>query len=972
MPTCAKPPAMRRAVLALALTNALLCATAFAGDGVWTYDGPDGGFVRNLQAHPTVSGTAFAFEDGGLFRTLDGGVGWQRIESGLPPGLFYSGLAAGQSANVLYVGARSLVFRSDDGGNTWMPTAAAPAGMDYAVSIDVSPTDNNRVAIAAGNRVWTTSNGGTSWTAHPALASDVDISTIRFGLGGVLIAGLTFESTTYGSSEIIRSSDGGTTWSPNTGNPNIFSASILRRAPLNPQRLWFTDGRNLATSADGGLTSTLVNVPLGVTTCNGALSVEPMPSPVTGAVVACSLGGLLRANDATVASPAWTTIASGSGFVNFGSETAIANVLALDAAYPATARIYAGTGGGVLRSIDNGATWARSDTGLQEQRVRAIAMHPTDNRVALIGMSDGGANGRPLFKTTNSAASWSLSASGAFATDWIRTIAIDAASTDSNAATLEPFTVYAAGLSNVSPASGFARDASIIKSTDAGATWVPMNNGIPTQNGQPAPFSSMGTVRSIVLDPRSCAAPPAPPAVCAPGSGSLQRLWVGGTGRFNFSTGAPLAARVFRSIDGAANWIASDTGLPAPIMAGTLPNDQILQSTFVVPIVIHPGNSSILYLGTGVNNFADPPVNPTILNGVFKSIDGGLNWVHSSTGLPRHGGAGTSHLNVLALAISPINPNVLFASVNDLVSGMPVASIYKSIDGGVNWLNASSGIGGADVRALLVDPDDPTGNTVYAGLGGSNAANPGSVYRTINGGANWNAYSLGLPNGAALSLALADRVPGEQARLIAGTSSGVWEFTVPIDLDSDAVGAGMEGMVNGGDGNSDGTLDATQPGVASFNGATAAAGEGVIAGNPPVLPITINIVSGCAQVNNATRYDAAGYPLDTANPNYDHSVYGLVRIELPNCRSAVVDVIFHGADFLPREWVWRNYGPLVPGNERTFGWYAYAGAQRLNATTWRLTLNVAAQGNYRNDGDNILLLGGPTFFAEDLFRDSFE
>lgn len=969
--------ALRRTSLTIALASALLCAAAAAGDGVWTYKGPDGGFVRTLQAHPTLSGTAFAFEDGGLFRTSNAGVSWQRIQNGLPPGLYVSTLGAGRTGNVLYVTASSLVFRSIDGGDTWTPTATAPAGLAFAQSIDVSPGDNNRVVISGGNRIWTTSNGGTTWTAPPALASDVNINNVVFGIGGAMTAALFFPSTAYGDAIVIRSTDDGATWSAGGVVAGVFGSTMMRRSIADPQRLFIASngGTSLYTSADGGVTGSVVNTPAG---CNGALAIEPMTSPAIGAVIACRAGGLAYSNNATIASPAWTTIGVAQGFINYGTEPAIANLLAVDSAYPATPRVYAGTGGGVLLSSSNGASWLRSDTGLEEQKVRAIAMHPTDNRVALIGMSDGGPNGRPLFKTSNSAATWSLAATGMTA-DWIRTIAIDVASTDADSLSLEPFTVYAAGLSQPPPGipapGSYARDASIMKSTDGGANWSPINNGIGTQTisspGGPITFTNMSTVRSIVLDPRSCAAPPPAPAVCAPGSGSLQRLWVGGSGRYTFATGATAAARVYRSTNGGTNWIASDTGLPAPIMAGTTP-DQISQSTFVVPIVIHPTIPSILYLGTGANSFAEPPVNPTINNGVFKSVDGGVTWSHSSIGLPRYGGAGTSHLNVLSLAISPINPNVLFASVNDLVSGMPVASIYKTSDGGLNWTNASTGIGGADVRALLVDPDDPTGLTVYAGLGGSNSANPGSVYRTINGGANWNAYSLGLPNGAALALALADRVPGDQARLIAGTSSGIWEFTVPLDLDSDAVGAPMEAAVNGGDGDGDNVQDSTQAATASFNGSTGVVSDPQTAGNPVILPITIDIVSGCAQVNNATRYDASQYPLDTQNPNFDHSVYGLVRVELPNCTNAVVDVIFHGADFLPREWVWRNYGPRVPGDETTFGWYGFAGAQRLNATTWRLSLNVNAQGNYRNDGNNILLLGGPTFFEEDLFRNSFE
>lgn len=956
-----------------AVATAFLPAPLSAGEGVWTYNGPDGGFVRHLIAHSSSSGTAFTFEDGGLFRTTDAGLTWTRIETGLPPGLFRSALGVASSGNVLYFVVGNEVYRSSNNGNTWAATPSAPAGLIFAKSIEVATDDSDKVVIAAGNRVWTTANAGATWFAAPALAESVDFSRVVFGSGGALIGALSFPSSAYpavGGVDVVllRSTDGGLNFAPGGRVSGLFSGQVMKRSPIDPQRLFVggSSAGSIFTSGDGGVTVSAASLPAG---CTGMLDVAPLPSTATGAAITCrGSGGMAFSNNATIASPAWTSRSAAAGLVNFGTEPALSNLIAVDADYPAPARFYAAIGSGILSSNNNGLTWSRSDAGIQEQRVRAIAIHPSDNRVTLVGMSDGGENGLPIYKSTNSAATFVPSSAGTTA-DWIRTLAIDAASTDASPVTFEPFTVYAAGLSQPPP-TGFARDASIMKSTDGGVNWAPINNGIPTQTSGGLTFTNMGTVRSIVLDPRSCAAPPPAPAVCAPGSGSVQKLWVGGTGRFNFSTGGLIASRVYRSSDAGLNWVASDAGVSTSIFV----DGRLRESTFVVPMIINPNNPLILYLGTGVSNFTDPPVDPTIDNGVYKSIDGGVTWSHSSNGLPRFGGPTTSHLSVLALAISPINPNVLFASVNDIINFMPVASIYKSIDGGANWVNASTGIGGADVRALLIDPADATGNTVYAGLGGGNAANPGAVYRSIDGGLNWNSYSLGLPSSSALSLALANRAPGEQARLLAGTSAGLWEFTVPIDGDSDAVGTEMENSVNGGDGDGDGFPDAAQADAASFSGETGgnATRGPAVEGTAASVPITLDIVSGCAQLNNATRYDASQYPLDTQHAGIDHSQYGLIRVELPNCTNAVVDVTFHGANFNPLQWAWRNYGPRVPGDETTFAWYAFAGAQLISANTWRLTLDVNAQGNYRNDGDNILLLGGPAAFAQALFGNGFE
>src|SRR5690606_24862712 len=94
-----------------------------------------------------------------------------------------------------------------------------------------------------------------------------------------------------------------------------------------------------------------------------------------------------------------------------------------------------------------------------------------------------------------------------------------------------------------------------------------------------------------------------------------------------------------------------------------------------------------------------------------------------------------------------------------------------SVDSGNNWAEISIGIAGQDVRALLVDPNDPS--VVYAASGGS-VADPGGVYRSNDAGLSWNSISIGLPADAATALALD---PTDPSRLLAGTTASVWELT---------------------------------------------------------------------------------------------------------------------------------------------------------------------------------------------------
>jgi hypothetical protein len=73
--------------------------------------------------------------------------------------------------------------------------------------------------------------------------------------------------------------------------------------------------------------------------------------------------------------------------------------------------------------------------------------------------------------------------------------------------------------------------------------------------------------------------------------------------------------------------------------------------------------------------------------------------------------------------------------------GIWVADLAADNGGNVDWQFKSGGFGTNAIGSLLVDPRDPTGNTVYAGTGEPNASGDSEagkgIYKSTNGGNTW-------------------------------------------------------------------------------------------------------------------------------------------------------------------------------------------------------------------------------------------
>ena len=790
-------------------------------------------------------------------------------------------------------------------------------------------------------------------------------SQIEFAADGSLYIGLLdSDPAVFGGAALIKSTDAGASWTPVTIPLPPSGMAGFAISPVDPQQLFLTDGGNLLASNNGGGSWINVSTPPG---CGSVTTMTPHPGVAAGLFIGC--GHLGVAVTTNVAAPVWSSWGVANGLTVNGTDALQATAINVHPAWPAVPTLHVGTdSGGLLRSTDGGLGWSAINHGYEAALIRALATHPLDtgsSAIVLAGYGDAFNTTRAIFRSPDNGATWMPSLSGLNA-EQVRGLSIDPTTVDNDPFTSENFTVYAAGRAERFPDDA-AADGGLYKSIDGGASWSTIDNGIAVVDGR----RSMGTVRAIVADPRSCATPP-PSGPCPIGSGPLQTLFAIGSGIMDYSApGLPYrSARIYKSTNAGASWSPSENGLPLPQDIDPAAGVGLTGSIGIV-MAIDPIDTQTMYAGTTINGPLHRPgvLAPDIPNGVFKSTDGGATWLHASNGLPHYFGPASSQHDVLALAINPVNPQIVYAGVTAFNADGVVGRVYRSSNGGASWTEASNGISGQDVRALFIDPADPAGDTIYAGTGGD-GANRGGVYRSTDGGATWNSYSIGMPAYSATALAMPARAPGAPARILAGTNAGVWDYTEIPDEDADGAPSATENGVLAGDGNGDGTPDAQQSAVASL---TTPLGTGAAQPNGSSVSATIDVLPGsaCSRLNDSNGQPASLFPPDQLGDAGSHDPWGMVNFALPDCAMANVRITFHGANFGP-DWKWRNYGPRIPGDDTSFGWYTFAGAQRIDAQTWELAIDAQRQGNYRDDPHNILFIGGPALLPDLLFDNGFE
>ena len=222
------------------------------------------------------------------------------------------------------------------------------------------------------------------------------------------------------------------------------------------------------------------------------------------------------------------------------------------------------------------------------------------------------------------------------------------------------------------------------KTVNDGTTWTPVFDG-----------EGSYSIGWVTLDPNDASV-----------------VWVG-SGESNSQRSVGYGDGIYKSVDGGKSW--ENLGLK--------------KSEHIGRVVIDPRDSKVVYVA------AEGPLwSAGGDRGLYKTTDGGKNWKAVLTI--------SENTGVVDVAIDPGNPDIVYAAayqrrrhVFTLIDGGPESAIYKSTDAGATWNKLKSGLPSVDLGriGLAVSPVDP--NVVYATV--EAADGKGGIFRSNDKGATW-------------------------------------------------------------------------------------------------------------------------------------------------------------------------------------------------------------------------------------------
>jgi photosystem II stability/assembly factor-like uncharacterized protein len=180
------------------------------------------------------AGTANAL----VFRSLDSGLTWQRVDVGIPPFESIYDMGVNTDGTVFASGAYDGIYRSTDQGDTW-------TSVHFAAATAIACNALGHVFAGHGSRMYRSTNNGIDWT-FASLPTVQYIADIAFDENRVYAA--TGAPGGFGSKGVYLSTNNGDTWAAfNNGLTDLGVTTIAVGDPGGPAACRISAG----TSASG-------------------------------------------------------------------------------------------------------------------------------------------------------------------------------------------------------------------------------------------------------------------------------------------------------------------------------------------------------------------------------------------------------------------------------------------------------------------------------------------------------------------------------------------------------------------------------------------------------------------------------------------------------------------------------------------------------------------------------------------------
>jgi hypothetical protein len=756
----------------------------------WFYDQrayPSGHIPENAR------GKALAQMDYMIQREIQMGLRSAPVADGIIP-------FPGSTTNWLFIGPRPIneIF----GGNGGSPTAS---GRVTSLAIDPSDATGNTVYLGgAEGGVWKTIDGGVNWATNFDLQPSLSIgavavapsspSTVYVGTGEENFAGDNF----YGAG-VIKSPDGGAHWAPVgvggnggtiTGVTGITSftgpfattlgGAFIGSLSVNPldantvlagARIFSNAGSGIYCSNDGGMNWSLkVAGPAG-TSVVYANSTNAFAA--IGALGGDPTNGIYISTNANLpcASQTWTKLTInvvGVVTANFGRIT-----LAIAPSTPTT--IYAAIADSsvtssdllaILKSTDGGATWTQPNSTTTPDFCAgqcwydvAIAVHPTNANLVVVGGSAFTNNSSTLFRSTDGGTTWTSGGADDFtigSTSVRPHVDTHALAFASTGATPRLYTGDDGGVWRTD-------DPTVIPHV----VWVDLNNTL----GLTQFYPGMGvhpSDQNIIYGGNQDNGTPKY-------SGTLDWTDMGVCGDGGYFAIDPIvpstvyascqAYSINRSVQNGdvISGIPSFTGITTGI-------NQSDSSQFIPPLVIDSSLSNRLYFGTCR---------------IWQTMDRGDTWTAISADL--------SAGNVGDCSAPPGNISAIDVLLNDsnkVVAATTNGRVWRTLNAGAGagatWSDITgTGLSTRFITSIKTKRSDSTGNILYAtfsgfsGNSGNFIDNLGHVFKTTNGGVTWSDISGNLPNIPVNAIVVDHNTTPVFDALYIGTDIGVFTCATP-------------------------------------------------------------------------------------------------------------------------------------------------------------------------------------------------